>query len=458
MALAVQIIGNGTTWHLNNTSGAPTSGGAATAAATSPFQVVDDSWTIQAAQPQTLYSGSPPLRNGSGLILRSWDNVTESFTLVCVGGTADTTASLIRTLTQLLNTALYATPCVLGIQPSGATSMMYTEVYSAVVQPTTSYLVNPVRGSSTVTLQITITRSPFFARLSAGETLINAATFTNTGTGANNNTQAYSAGAGDLIYEGQPLNIKLTPLVGFPSQFYLASVASRAYATTSAGTSTSASTTFGNLGPPTTSSVAALLTGRGLKVRVLARFSAMSTNTELQLYYGVGTNASQLSRPVRPGVNVAVLVDLGMISVPARLLASLTSGDNISITPRARSIDGLAISATLSYLEILLYYDFSIFATGNPAGVSGGNFIYVDSYVEKSSYPALPRSPVTAWHYSAASVLSDQLSIRGTPPRYFSGASLYTAWFFPGTAHSTTATSTVTVTHAPLYLTARGAG
>src|SRR5512138_3694303 len=144
MALTVTIAAAGTTWHLNNSSGTPTTGGAATAAATTPFMLVDDGWSVSAPTPETIWSGGPPFRNGSTPILQSYGNVTESFALVCAGSSHDNTASLIRTLSQLLGTALFAAPCVLGIQPNGATNMMFAEVYRAIVQPTTNYLLNPV--------------------------------------------------------------------------------------------------------------------------------------------------------------------------------------------------------------------------------------------------------------------------------------------------------------------------
>ncbi|MDQ2995469.1 MAG: hypothetical protein M3R61_00215 [Chloroflexota bacterium] len=463
MALAVQIIGDGTTWHLNNSSGAPTSGGAATAAATSPFQVIDDSWTIQAAQPEMLYSGGPPLRDGSSPVLRSWPNVTESFALVCVGGTADTTASLMRTLTQVLNTALYAAPCVLGIQPNGATSMMYTEVYRAVVQPTSSYLVNPVRGSSTITLQITITRSPFFGRLSSGETLLNAATLTNTGTGGSTNVATFSAGAGDLIYAGGPVNYSITPdvLTPFISTIYLASVHSRTYKTPTAGSTVSTTnTTVGVFFPntPTNVDVSSAISRGGLKARVMAILTAPTSNLQVQITVSRGNSTTGFLPPllytspwVTPGSASPNLIDLG--GFPLDLIRRMSgAGEYFLVKMAGRSTNGLTASATWTSAEILLYRDF---CRVDFTALASSN-ITLTTFPERSSVPCLP--------FPTAFVISNAPTggvgtLRGTVPRYWSGASLYAAWAGATlNQHDAADTVAITATHAPLYTVARGAG
>src|SRR5262249_27246940 len=136
--------------------------------------------------------------------------------------------------------------CTLIVTPQGATNIMYAEIYSATVQEDVTWL-NPTGGFGEFHATITWTRSPFFGMVSAGETLLNGVTFTNTGTGVNNNTQAFATGSGDLIYEGQPLNIFTNVYSQTAARFYLGSVKSRTYDTTSAGAYSTTSTTGVNV-------------------------------------------------------------------------------------------------------------------------------------------------------------------------------------------------------------------
>lgn len=433
---------------------------------TTPYElamndVAGASYTPQAAVREEVYGGGPPFRDGETLIYDSYGNVTETLTIQCRATSHDNAVFLLQQLRKILNTALFSTPCILAFQPTGATNVVYFEIYGADVQETASFVNEEAgvvaAGQALVRAVVTWRRSPHGGLLSAGETLINAVTFNNTGTGSPDNVEAYAAGAGEMIYEGSPLNIKFTPGSGSPSRVLLSSILSRTYSIASAGSSTTSSATFQSLGAATSGiSVASLLTNAALKARVLGRFSALSTNAELRLLYGIGANEQRYTRPVVPNLGIASIVDFGKLTVSPRLLASVSTGDTLGIQPQVRSTSGTAVAVTLTYLEILLYYDFCL--VSGALDTVGSEYLYLDSYVEKTGYPALPRSPIRAWSYDGSNLLKGPLEIRGTPPRYFSGASLYAAWYSLLSAHSTAATAVVTAKHAPLYKTLRGGG
>lgn len=456
MALAVTIASNGTTWHLNNSSGAPTVGGAATAAATSPFMLIDDSWTVQSAPPDVLWSGGPPFHDGSIPVVRTTPNVTESFTLICAGSSHDNSASLVRTLSQLLNTALFTAPCVLGYQPSGATSMMYTEIYSAVVQPTTNYLVNPVRGSSTITLQVTITCAPLFGASSLA-TLINAATFNNTGTGGSNNTQSLGALTGDLIYEGQPLNIKLAPSAANGS-YVLATVLSRTYAASVAGGGTTSSTTFVAYTSGVNLAIPTVRDNRGVRVRIHARVKTLTNPTKAKMRCTLtGGGYILATMPFTPTLGsdtTGQFVDFGGVSLEAIRNTVVSGGSAIQATFEIASTDGTSVTVQLDYSEMLLYYDYMAVeapATSLAFWLAGAQNINGGVW--------LPMAQGVAVTVDSSNVQQVACVARGTYPRAFSGASLYMAMYATTTkAHVVAHTATITVNHAPLYRVMRGAG
>jgi len=346
------------------------------------------------------------------------------------------------------------------VQDGTSSTAAYTDVYQATVQETTQDEIEAWEGMADLEAEITWTRAPFFGNLSAGETLINAISIRNVGTGSPDNFETYATGTGDLINEGSPLNIKFLPTTASnnPTVVYLASLLSRTYdASVTGNNSVTSSGTFGAL-TSTSASIAPLFTARGLKVRVIGRFSVMSTNAEVRLFYGVGGSPAQYTRGVIPNAGVAQLVDFGPLFVANRYLASVTTGDSVFLRIEVRSITGGAINVTIDYLETLFYYDFCAcrLPAGTSMNVGTAEYLYLDSFVIKSTYPALPRPPTQAWVFTSSNSVSLPCEIRGTPIRYFAGSSLYAAWSNPTVAHATTQAATVSAFHAPLFKTLRG--
>jgi hypothetical protein len=470
MADQSRLISGGVNYYLEGGGKYTGSGTPWTVVTTSPYAIAMNdtagtSYTPMAAQRQEVYGGGPPFRNGQTLIYDSYGNVTETLTIQCRANSHDNAVALLQQLRKILNTALFTTPCQLAYQPNGATNAVYFEIYGADVQEDARFVNQEAdaaqAGSALVRAVVTWRRSPHGGLLSAGETLINAQSMKNTGTGSPDNVDAFSSGAGELIYEGGPLNIKFLPTTASsdPAIVYLASINARSYSTSSAGSSSTSSASFSAIGSSTTFSADALLTARGLKARVIGRFSAMSTNAELYLQYANGANFVQSTRAVIPGASVATIVDFGSLSLPSLFLASVTAAEDIVVSVFVRSTTGGAVAVTLGYLELLLYYDFCKITVNNNTSISvaGNRYLYLDSFVSKTSYPALPCPIPQAWVYESTDTVNNVCSIRGTPPRYFSGASLYAAWMKTTLAHATGDAATISAFHAPLYKTLRGA-
>lgn len=471
MADQSRLISGGTNYYLEGGGEYTGSGTPWTAVGTSPYEiamndVAGSTYTPLAAVRQEVYGGGPPFRNGQTLIYDSYGNVTETVTIQCRANSHDNAVTLLQQLRKILNTALFSTPCILAIQPNGASNPVYFEIYGADVQEDARFINEEAgaaaAGHALLRAVVTWRRSSHGGLLSAGETLINAVTFNNTGTGSPDNIDAFTTGAGELIYEGGPLNIKFKPSTASsdPATVYLASIASRVYQAFT-GSTTSNTTTFTSIGAPGSAFTAtALLTNRGLKARVVARFSAMSTNAEIRIAYGTASLTLQRTRGVIPGTSTATWVDFGPLNLPSQYLASVTAADDISLVVEVRSTNGSAVSVTCAYIEVLLYYDFCKVTVGGGQviTVASNEYLYVDSFVVKTGYPALPRPLPRAWIYSSGDVMNYACEIRGTPPRYFSGASLYAAWLNISKLHTTTQAAAVSAFHSPLYKTLRGAG
>lgn len=462
MASDYRIISGGTILYLVNSGGVPTPGGAATAAATTPWAIRLEEWTPQAAPPSPIWSGGPPFADGRALISQSYDAVTETIPLILVGSTHDTLVARLQQLRRLATAALFATPALLLCQPSGATSPVYFEILSANVQERRALnSLSVAEGYPTVWVDLTIVRRPFGGRLTSGETLLSAVTFGNTGTGSPDNVEAYSTGAGDLIYEGQPLNLSIGLDATTRDSIYLASVLSRTYSTTNAGTYTTSFTDGGVVVGTFISgmSAAAFLTNPALRLRALVRASAASSNVQLRykVRFGTGSAYFWAGSWVTPDpAGVATVMDLGGADIASLIRRSRgATAPVLDVVLFHRSTDGAATSVTVTYTEALLYYDFcKVVLDDTP---SNTDTLLVDSFAEQSGAACLPHLTPRAYRLNSSGVQQNHYVIRGTAPRYWSGASLYVA-SIKAAGHTTADTLTVTATHAPLYRTFRGNG
>lgn len=436
------------------------SGSGWTAEATSPYRLsLNDGtpiWVPTQAPAVPVFGGGPPFRNGQSLIYRSFPNHTETVGIQMYATSADNAAALLRQLRKVLNTALYSVPCILAIQTG--TNTAYYEIYTADVVETDSYLSTGSASQIEIRATITWTRSFAGARISSGETLINAVSIGNTGTGSPDNVEAFSTGAGDLIYDGQPLNIALSKSSTInATKYYMASIKTRSY--TADGTSYS-TTLDADPKANFTFSGTDFASNAALKPRVLIRVASATTN--LRIRYNIAYSTSVVntfadSPYVYPNDSGSgtTLMDMGTFE-PSFLRRTHAGAGSIVVRVIYSSTNGASASATLSYVELLSYYTFCTITTNT--SITSTQAQYLDAFMERSGRAALPLDyPISYSAVASTGALLGNNTIRGTTPRYYPGASFYTGWM-EGGLHTTSQTLTLSATHSPLYHTLRGNG
>lgn len=460
MATDIRIIAGGVTNYLINSTGTPTPAGPATAAATTPFALLRDDWTMQATEPVTAFQGGPPMRNGSPLAYQAYGNTQQSIPFSVQGSTYDTTAAFLRNLHQLINQSISGLPAVLYYQPNGATNPLYFEIQSGAVQERPGPL-NPSAGFTYVEADLMLTLMPFGGRLTSGEALISSQTYTVAGSTVTLPTNNFSlgSGAGDLIFEGSPLNIKITPTTASSNIGELWAANTWAYANATANVA---------LNPPGGAAVTALwtpsvaLSHNDSKLRVIARVSntAGSPNSRyfIILRGSLGTSSppiwSSSAFGVVPTTESTGLVDFGPIPVDIFRSISPLSG-SITVEFYATKDAG---TCTLISAEFMIYTDFCKITNVNVTQ-SGGQYLWLNGFRAKTNQVCLPTFQ-SASNLTSADALYAPGTLRGQLPRYFSGASLWMNWVDSVGNNTTTATraASVTATHAPLYFAMRGAG
>lgn len=468
MAIEISVDGVLGTIYLSGTAGEYTGSGTPwTSQSTTPYElsnndVTGNIWTPQAAIAQTVYGGGPPFRMGQTLISKNWANVTETLGVQMRATSHNSAVELLRQLRQLLNQSIYSRPAQLIVKPNGATSAVYFDIYQADVQELATHFYEGTSGHVLIRAAVTWTRSPFGSRLTSGETLINAGSFGNTGTGSPDNVVAYSAAAGELIYDGQPLNLDIT----FSSsawQYCAATIQSMEYSTTGNTTYTTSSTTGATTAIATTFSADAATDIIALRGRFLIRFTSPSSNIQVRITViaeASGTLTSLYTSPWITPDAVSTVVDFGGFPLDSVRNTNITSA-NIAFSLGYRSTNGASASITLHNTQFLQYYTFCNVALTGISAVSGTTF-RLASFVERSLLPAQPFPYPTAFLLGSGRAQNPML-IRGRAPVYIYGSSLYLMWYdrSGGTddrVHTTTRTATVTVTGSPLYHTLRGAG
>jgi hypothetical protein len=476
MANQSRLISGGVNYYIEGGGKYTGSGTPWTVVGTSPYAIAMNdtagtSYTPMAATRQEVYGGGPPFRNGQTLIYDSYGNVTETVTIQCRANSHDNAVTLLQQLRRILNTALFSTPCQLAYQPNGATNAAYFEIYGADVQEDQRFVnseaVAGASGNALVRAVVTWRRSPFSALISTGETVLSALTFTNTGTGANNNTQAFSTASGDLIYEGQPMNISFKPTTVAAItvvRTFMGSVLNRTYSTTGSG---GMSTTNAITSPATvtlaTWTITDRLTNAGIKPRVLVRFStAPSLNMLLRLsvnFYNLAATAYKTPwvSPVA-ALSPHQLVDMGTFPVDMLHRNGVVTAPVIAISLEYASTNGASATAALGYSEYIWYYDWCRIDTlGGGFNLSTGTLqMNVDQFPEATGVPATPWATPQAIVSNNSTTMNEFGDVRGRLPRYFSGASLYLGWVNNLGVHTTTHAATVSARVSPQWNTLRG--
>lgn len=460
---SVSIISGGTTYFLSgSTKTAYTGSGTPwTAENTSPYRLsLNDAtpiWVPQAASAAMQYTGGPPFRLGAAPVYRGYDNLTESVGVHMYATSADNAIFLLRQLRQILNTALFTYPPLLAVQ--SGTNTTYYEIYSADVQETSGYLVEGNSTAQFMRATITWVRSPLGGSASL-TTAINAQTFTNNNSAGGANLTLGTI-TGDLANEGQPLNITITPAAAkIYWQAYLATIASTAYTATASTLTTTSSSAF------TVASVnfAALRNNRALKVRVCGHVSTITNPNKIQLqmriYPSVSSAAPFASKTMTLGsATTAQYVDFGGYSLDF-LRDHNTSTLNALVEVTLVSSDGTSVTATLTGLEVIFYYDWAL-VQGNAALMSNASSTrLVTLGANNANGTAYVPIPTTAYTTGNSSIIPTIPTIvRGTLPRAWSGGKLMIILIAnpSGTdTYASTDTFTVTAQYLPVYQTLRG--
>lgn len=432
------IRADGTSVFLVNSSGVPLAGGSPATAATTPFGIRSEF--------------EMPVTEGESLEAEPIEMVMP---LIYVGSSSSGAAAAIHLLNEQF-TARFNAPCVLYAKPNGGTEG-YFEILKGHAQPAmvAGTQRGPGEGATNVFIDLKVRRSAF-AGASALTTLISAATFTNTHTG---NLISLGTLTGDMRYNGEPLNIRVDkPAAQSPTVLLLSTVYSRAADTTSSTASAVVSTTTGtNFTVSGNVDVSAMRVRAGLKLRVLARLTTLTAPSKAQVKVTVsaaGGGALWVSPWVTLGSNTtAQLIDLGGIDL-SQLRYALANTSNVTIQGTLRSTDGTSVTATLGYVEALLYYDFCKVESGTALGASQRFQLLGAQNLSGGGW--LPQVPETAMIVSTSDAPIRPVTLRQPLVRAFEGASLYCAWLDANGAHTASDTTTITAQLAPLWRTLRG--
>ena len=425
-----------------------------TSQTTTPFRLAmnDDSgappWTPQAARPEEQYSGGAPFGDGAHLAYRTTPNMQQTLPLQIYADTYDHAVTLKQMLLQQLNTARIVAPGILAFQPDGASQAIYTEIYSAHIQETAAFI-NKEAGRGVLRCAVSLICAPFFSLLGAGESVFTATTFTN-GT-----PQSFpTTKRGDLVLEGQPLNLALSFAAAVTQPvLHLASVYTGAGGTAGAGTY--------DVGPGAThtdtavGSDVALVNARsreGITLRMVARVSAITANARLTLTLTDGARVVyQSPYPVAPLSTSDRFIDFGGIDMSLARLINGAGNVNLRVRVTITSADGALASFTLVDMGYWFYFEWCKLITAG--GITTSEQLQISCFQELTARPTVPYPIASAVLYNTTTqYLTNKIEIRGTLPRMRTDASLLLAW-----NAATTATATVTATHAPLWRSLGGA-
>ena len=447
-----KLISGGVNYFLNGRTTYTGSGTPWTAQATTPFLLSlneeTPAWTPAPAPSVPILGGGPPFRNGRSLIAKSYDTVTEQVGIQLYASTYDNAVALLRLLRQVLNTALFDAPCILAVQPPNATNIVYSEILYADVAETISYQKERPSGKSIFRAVITWVRS--IGSAGALTTLINGVTVQNRSSGSPDDVESLGTPVGDLINEGQPLNVQVAPASSsdISQTTYLATVYERVNVSAAESKTTTTNTNYTAVTVTVTNA-----RNRGpLKLRILARFDTFTAASKIRLTvnidYGNGSFTLKTlvtQKPLPSSSATSTLMDFGYVDVtPIRSI--LASSLTIRVRITLNSSDGTSVTARLDYIETLLYYTFATI-TGSIDSAStlvceAANDYNVNSIIVPNS---VPRVYVAK---TSDGSIHTSLPWRGTLPRAISGASLWLACLAGGdVSHDTGDTAVLTAKH-----------
>lgn len=441
-----------------------------TVVGTTPYEIAMNDvagapYTPLASVRQEVYGGGPPFRNGQTLVYDSYGNVAETVTIQCRATTHDNAVFLLRQLRQILNTALFSFPAVLAYQPDGATNVVYYEIYGADVQEDARFVNEEAgiitSGHALVRAVVTWRRSPHGGSASLA-TLFTNTTYTNNGSG---NLTALGTLTGDLIYEGQPLNLKIDGPSGSTTDvgtIWLSTAKSRVKTTHTTAVGATTTSTFAH--STTAIDATPLLANVGINLALFVRFSSVTAGNKALFALQIALNDSgKVITPVTAWSPMPVTTGTTMMYAGTFNLSNqrvpVAAALEIDIFFWVKSIDGTSVGYTVDYSEsVFAYTVVELTASASTYGNTTG-ILYSTRAQNLNGQAWLPLSPPAAYTALAGGANpSYDETVRGDLPRAFSGASLWAAWIKNAGTHTTTDTLRITAQNAPLYGSLRGSG
>lgn len=451
------------TIYLNNLAGVVTPGGDPTVGALSPFNI-NSGWAVATVEPSSAFASSGPLSAAARLAYSAYPLTTEEEIPIGVEGTSHNNAQrLLGLLRSQLRRPGKRGPIVWRVRPEGALFDAYTEVYGGIVvdEPGSGGIDTAHTGGYRLEAAIRLTRAAFWASDTVETAIAAATSVANRPSGSPNNVTAYaSLSQGELLDEGQPLNVTVAkPTSMSAATLYLATVESRS-SQAIANTKTALTSTTGSAFTAGTAiDVSALRAKAGLFVYGFARLTSITNPTKIKLQLTFQSPAGSTlwaGAWVPIGSNTtAQLVDLLGTSLDAARLPGSGATQAVPVV-NIKSTDGTAVTATLDTLDILLAY--TVGSIDGGAGLSAGQSyqIYSAQNFAGGGWLPLP-APIASVVDSSTGANIRRCVTRGEMPLALSGASLWLAWVDSGGAHTATDTTTISAQSAPLWHTLRGA-
>lgn len=470
MASDVRLIVSGTNYYFAYGAGVAWNGSSPatpwTGQTTTPFALANNSITGMAWSPTTarpVRSFGPALTGGGALavVAQDYAPVEEVVPIQIVGTTPAARLKALKALRTALDTGLRRRAVVLAVEPndiSSGLSPVYYEVLAGDVQesPVSTFGSEQQRATTDarrlLRATLTLTRRPLGGLLQgtdSAETAIATITYTNA---VNVNASAMTITKGDLVEEGQPLNVLLSMVnTATAARVYLASVAAVEYDSTGFS-STAVGGSYTSLGTATFTgtSLATLLTQYRVTPRLIVRFSAITAGlTALRCILKLGGSSRAYQTLDFWGVGSTAtgrLVDCGDIAIP--IVPGLGISGNPSLTVEVQATG--SGNATVGWVEIVLYHEFCVIpalAITNTVGLG------IAAYPANDARVMLPLEQPIGYQYAGTAV-QQRVPILSTPPVARTGASLWAytltedAW--AGT-HNSTHTFLITATQAALY-------
>lgn len=454
MAITVTVGGI----HLVNSNSVPTPDGVATAAATTPFSI-RPGFTLAVPEPLPIFGGGPPFRPGASLAYSSYDNVSQRIPIHVTATTHEIAVARMQQLKLALASISQTVPALFGVQPTSSSTIMYGEILSGFVRELTEegtpFEVWEARTE--IDAEILFIQKPFFGNLTTGETVISAQSIISGAfTGSPDNVVPFTTGAGDLISEGQPLNLTLAATGGTlvnDADVYLGTIDSVISDATTQSVTTSSATGVRAGAGDTITVAPPLNTKQALNMRLFVINTTNSANAQWRVHaYVSSSNETPFySSPWQQTAIVANGVfDAG--TIPGNLFRD-TAIASLYLLLEVRSTSG-SVTVTLANFYLVCYYTMCRLAGVTLLSGAASDVLHLRGFVEASGRACLPLPRAEVYAFRAAN-LAQYGRLDGLPPVYLSGASFL--FYAIAAGLPVAGTFTLTARQAPLFKSYRGA-